>query len=146
ALLVARDAADRNATAERSARLAVERHQARLALNQGLAMCEQDDVAGGLLWLVRGLVRAESAGDPDLAPAARLNLAGWSALLPRPGPLLRPPSRVRCGAFRPDGKVVAVGCEEGEVAFWDAATGRAIGDPLRPDPSAIREVSPLDPA
>src|SRR5262249_51443499 len=57
--------------------------QARLALNQALALCEQGEVSRGLLWLGRSLELATRAGAQDLHFAIRVNLADWQRQLSR---------------------------------------------------------------
>ena len=66
----------------------VDQQASHLAFQHGQALCEQGDVAQGMLWLVRGLKSASIARDHDLEHAFRLNLSAW---WPRLHPL-----RVRC--------------------------------------------------
>jgi serine/threonine protein kinase/WD40 repeat protein len=52
----------------------------KLALERGQQLCQQGEVAQGVLWLARALELAE---DADLRRVCRANLAGWRLHLPR---------------------------------------------------------------
>src|SRR5262249_33076415 len=83
-----------------------------------------------LLWLAHSLELAPSQAD-DLHQAARSNICNWyahvphqlRALLPHHGP-------VYAVAFSPDGRLVLTGGKGGTARFWEAATGKALGQPL----------------
>jgi WD40 repeat protein/tRNA A-37 threonylcarbamoyl transferase component Bud32 len=82
--LQARNAADRQARI----------HEARLALERGTNRCERGDIAGGVLWLVRGLEVAP-ADDAELQWSLRNLLGAWKneicplqAILPHEGTVL----------------------------------------------------------
>jgi WD40 repeat protein len=113
--------------------------QARLALNQGLALCDQGEVARGLLWLVRALDLTEQTGDRDLERAVRINLADWAAQLSPLQRTLAHGAPVLDLAFTADGAtLISVGKDE-QVRFWDAATGKPAGGPARHEhPSGVR--------
>ncbi len=116
----ARQAADQ-------ARRDAEQRQARLALDKGLALCEQGEVGQGLVWLVHGLERAVQAGDAGLERAARINLASWHEQLCRPALTVTLPGPARSVAYSPDGRLLAVGLRSGAAYLYDAETGAPRG-------------------
>jgi WD40 repeat protein/serine/threonine protein kinase len=104
---------------------------ARIALAQGLNLCEQQEASRGVLWLAHSLELATQAEDPDLQRVIRLNLAAarehlgaLRACLPHGGDVL-------AVAFSPDAKTVLTGSKDGNAQRWDAATGECTGAPLR---------------
>jgi WD40 repeat protein len=107
-----------------------EEAEARLALWQGQALCEQGEVGRGLLWLARGLERAASAGASELDRPLRVNLAEWGRRLPRREARLPNPGWVRALTFDPAGRLLLAGGTDGQVHFWDVATGREVGPAL----------------
>jgi WD40 repeat protein/tRNA A-37 threonylcarbamoyl transferase component Bud32 len=107
-----------------------EEAEARLALRQGQALCEQGDVGRGLLWLARSLERATSAGAADLDRPLRVNLAEWGRMLrPQRAPLPNDAS-VLWVAFDPTGRTLLAACKDGRVHFWDVEEGREVGPAL----------------
>ncbi len=123
-----------------SKRQQVDQQSSHLAYEHGQALCEQGDVAQGMLWLVRGLKSAQLAQDDDLERAFRLNLSSWNSRLH--------PLRVRCdhpgmihaAAFSPDGRSIAIGGDDNTLRIRDAATGEPIGDPF-PHPAKVGTVA-----
>jgi eukaryotic-like serine/threonine-protein kinase len=108
----------------------VDQQAAHLAFQHGQALCEQGDVAQGMLWLVRGLKSASIAQDRDLENAFRLNISAW---WPRLYPLLvrcEHPGPIQTAAYSPNGRLIALGGEDGSVIFRESATGKAVGSPL----------------
>jgi WD40 repeat protein len=102
-----------------------------LALDRGVALCDQGDTGSGLLWLARSLELASKTGDADLERAARINLSAWSARMHPLRQCLQRPERVSGVAFSPDGTRLATSCVDGTGQLWDAATGQPIGGALR---------------
>jgi WD40 repeat protein len=103
----------------------------------GLTLCEQGEVASGMLWLARALQTApEETG--DAAHAIRLNLAAWRprlrtlrAILPNRNLATEDPT-ITDLAYSPDGATIAgLSAKTGIVLLWDTATGRLRGEPLR---------------
>jgi WD40 repeat protein len=123
-------AEDRAARARQAEGVADERRrkaeeaEARLALHQGQALGEQGDIRRGLLWLARGLERADSAGARALERPLRVNLAEWADRLDRPLDDLHHSAAVRSLTFDPTGHRLLAGGADGRILTWDVATGR----------------------
>src|SRR5206468_4053044 len=67
-------------------------------------------------------------GNYHYEPTAQL----WNTETGQPvTPVMRNPSGACCATFSPDGRRLAVGCDDGEVQLWDTATGRPLGAPMR---------------
>jgi WD40 repeat protein len=122
-----------------------QRATAKLAALRGQALCEEGEVAAGLLWLARGLELAAAAGAADLEPGIRTNLAQWQQwLLPPPRLSPRHGTPVMAVAFSPDGQTMATGAwwwkhnvpnTPAEVQLWKVGTWEQIGKPmLHPEP------------
>jgi WD40 repeat protein len=103
-------------------------------LEQGLTLCEREQVRPGMLYLARSVEIAAALPAPEAADverAARRNLAAWRPELPALAGLFRHPAPVRAVAFRPDGTQVLTGDKDGTLRLWDVADGRQRGDELR---------------
>ncbi len=101
-----------------------------LALALGLHLCEQGNVALGVLWLARSLETAPPDAQ-DLQWTIRTNLAAWGHTLRPLRASLPAASGVLATAYSPDGKLAATGTEDGTAQLWDVATGEPLGPPLR---------------
>jgi WD40 repeat protein len=123
-----------------AARNKSERHAATLALDQGLALCEQGEIGRGMLWLAHGLEIAPAAA-ADLRYAIRANLAAWRLQLTSLQMSLPHQGSVRAVSFSPDGKTLVTSSElmnaertmldRMEARLWEAATGNPLGPPLQ---------------
>jgi WD40 repeat protein/serine/threonine protein kinase len=101
-----------------------------ISLGLGLHLCEQGDVALGVLWLAHSLEMAPPDAK-DLQRTIRTNLAAWGDTLRPLRASLSTTSEVLTLACSPDGKLVVTGTEDGTVQLWDAAAGKPVGTPLR---------------
>jgi WD40 repeat protein len=109
-----------------------QRLAAELALDRGLALCEQGQIGRGLLWLSRSLEMAADE-DVDLRHAILANLRLWSSRFgPRLRTVLSHTSGVAAVAFSPACKTFLVGGPDGNVRLWETATGRLIWEPRSP--------------
>jgi WD40 repeat protein len=104
--------------------------EARLALQQGQALCERGDLGAGLLWLARALDRAAGAGAVGLDRPVRINLADWGGQVRPPGTRLDNPGALLGLAFDPADRTLLAAGKDGRVHFWDLAAGREDGPPL----------------
>ena len=109
----------------------VDEQSAHLAYEHGQALCEQGDVAQGVLWLVRGLKSARLASDADLERAFRLNLSAWNLKLHPLRVRCEHPGMVHAAIYSPDGRTIALAGDDDTVQVRDAATGEPIGEPFR---------------
>jgi WD40 repeat protein/serine/threonine protein kinase len=121
----------REQTRTAAALKAAQRLSATLALDRGLTLCEQGDGGRGLLWLAHSLEIAAQADDPHLDRLIRANLSGWQRRLSQLKRILPHGDEVCAVAFSRDGRTLLTGSWDGTARFWDAASGRALGQPLR---------------
>jgi WD40 repeat protein/serine/threonine protein kinase len=120
-----------------------ERLSSALALQRGLALCEQGDAARGLLWLAHGLKLAPEQA-ADLQRDIRLNLARWHRPVHPLKACLRHEGGVGPVAFSLDGKVVATVGGDNTVRSWETATGKPVGPPLKHDAKVLAVVFSSD--
>jgi WD40 repeat protein/serine/threonine protein kinase len=113
-----------------SQRCLAERSATNLALDRAVNLCEQGDVALGMLWLTHALKIAPEH-TPELRKLIRANLAGWIGELHPLKALLPHRDTVTAIAYSPDGKSILTASWDHEARLWDAQTGRPIGPPLR---------------
>jgi WD40 repeat protein/tRNA A-37 threonylcarbamoyl transferase component Bud32 len=114
--------------AQERSRLAIQGQRVRaetlatsLALDRGLAHCNQGETALGLLWMTRALELAPP-GATELQHAIRLNLAAWRPeVVPVLGRFLHRPYSRRV-AFTPDGRLCVSAGPDGDVQVRDART------------------------
>jgi WD40 repeat protein len=142
-----RDLADRRARAEQSERhraetaeRAARRQAADSTLERAQILCQQGELARGLLWMVEGLRMARQAADADLEDALRWNLGAWARevhpleqVLPHSGP-------VHALTFDPAGTTLATGGARGKVHLWDPLTGQPHGR-LLDHPAAVNALA-----
>src|SRR5262249_62036354 len=88
------------------------------------------DVTLGLLPCAGGWAAAPG-GAPALDRAVRANLRAWAFQTHALSACLDPPEPITCAAWSPDGRLVVTGGEDGTARVWHAASGRAVGSPLR---------------
>jgi WD40 repeat protein len=118
---------------EEAQRKLTERRLADHYLDRGLGLCEQGDVAQGMLWLAQSL-RTAPVGEKASEMPARANLAHWRQRLAGMKAMLE--HRGRCVAFSPDSKYVLTGtgvntaqvCSTAQV--WEIASGKPVGGKL----------------
>jgi WD40 repeat protein/serine/threonine protein kinase len=101
---------------------------AALALQRGLALCEQGDAASGLLFLAHSLKLAPEQA-ADLQRDVRANLLRWHAdvhpltlAYPHPGP-------IAFTDLTPSKNALLTAGSDGSFAIWESATGKLLGAP-----------------
>src|SRR5262249_39417087 len=121
------------AEAERVTRALVESNRRLAILNfeRGQAASERGELGPGLIWTVESLRAATEAGDPAWQRLARTNLPAWVHDNPELKAVFSHEGRVHTVAFSPDGKTILTGSWDQTARLWDAASGRALGEPLR---------------
>ncbi len=112
-----------------------------LSLERASNLCQQGDLARGMLWLTRALdishsdifLPDEGAG---LGRAVRANLSAWRGRLHGLRHVLAHPAAVENALFSPDGRLVITVGADNAVRLWDAATAAPLGQPL-PHPGPV---------
>jgi WD40 repeat protein/serine/threonine protein kinase len=111
-------------------------------LQRGLLLCNQGEVARGMLWMTRsleGLPHGYSAEER----AIRLNLAGWQASLSRLALFVKHEQRLNMVSFTPCGTRVLAASDDGLACLWDAETGKLAVPPMvHPDEVRVAVASP----
>lgn len=110
--------------------------QATMALDRGLAWCDQGEVGRGMLWLARGLELAP-ADDEGLQRAIRSQLAVWRRRLHSVRMVLPHEGTVYGVAVSPDGRLVLTASKGQLVRIWDAATGKQAFPPIQVPASTV---------
>jgi WD40 repeat protein/serine/threonine protein kinase len=122
------------------------RHKAesRLAesyLDRGVSLCDQGEVARGLLWLMRAL-QVAPAEARDLQRVIRINLAAWHRELnPLEAVLPDQYFEVHPVSSR-DGTVLLTVDTQGRAHLWEAATGKRIAGPFPNEGPARASLNP----
>jgi WD40 repeat protein/serine/threonine protein kinase len=112
-----------------------ERLSTTLALDRALSLCEQGDVALGVLWLARALEIAPEK-EPEFRHLIRANLAAWEhELLPLRG-LLQHQDVVFAVDWSSDSKAILTGGWEARGRLWNVDSGNELGSSLR-HPSGV---------
>jgi WD40 repeat protein/serine/threonine protein kinase len=95
-------------------------------LDRGITLCEQGELARGMLWLATGLQVAPDDAT-DLQYALRANLAAWSGRMPALRAVFQYPQSVTFELLSPDARTVYLVNKEGAAELWDAVTAKRIG-------------------
>lgn len=123
--------------AQKKAKDELERLSAGDLFHQGNALCEQGQIAAGLLSFARALEMAVHADDADLERVLRSNLSAWRHRLVHKRGELHHNSPIFAVAYSPKGDRAAtaggssIAGAECAVRIWDVATGWQLGEPLR---------------
>ncbi|MHC4957659.1 MAG: WD40 repeat domain-containing serine/threonine protein kinase [Planctomycetota bacterium] len=102
----------------------------RMAVDKGLALCDDGQVGPGLLWLARALEMAPP-GRSATQQAIRRNLNAWRSELHTVEMVYPHDAGIICVAFHPGGEVLATGCTDDHARLWNLRTGELVADPLR---------------
>jgi WD40 repeat protein/tetratricopeptide (TPR) repeat protein len=118
-------------TAESKLRVRAQSEIAERNLDHALDFARRGDVDYALLWMAEALEQVP-AERPEIARMLRANLGGWEGQVLRRRAVLDQPAHVSPFArFRPDGRVILTASDKGTARFWEAATGRPLGPPLK---------------
>jgi len=117
-----RDSANAARQREAQARRDEQRLNFHMAFDRGLALCDQGQVASGMLWLARALKLAPR--DEAVVGVIRANLTAWRRELHTLQSIYPSPQGASTVAISPDGTLVLTGAIDGVVQLWDRRTGR----------------------
>jgi WD40 repeat protein len=112
------------ASKEAKARSDLARSSADLAIDRGLSLAEAGDAARGLPFLEQA---ARLDPDGSLGRAARANLGAWSPLVPRLDGSTLLEADFSTAVASSDREIVAIGGQDGSIAFWDVGRLRPLG-------------------
>jgi WD40 repeat protein/tRNA A-37 threonylcarbamoyl transferase component Bud32 len=99
-------------------------------LGRGLALCDQNQTAQGMLWLARGLQKSPPDAD-DLRCYLRSCLASWQSRQCSLQGCLPHADVVRFVAFSLDGASCLTVCYDGTCQVWDTANGTRKSPPFQ---------------
>jgi Flp pilus assembly protein TadD/Leucine-rich repeat (LRR) protein len=105
-------------------------YSAHIALDRALDLCYRtdrpDEQSEGILWLGRSLELADRAGAADLEWCIRANLTAWRQEFRTSNPPPLEADAVRAVAFSSDGKLLALGKQDGTIDLQDRITGKTV--------------------
>lgn len=104
-------------------------------VHRGAVLLAEGDVAGAALCFAQALKLDQA--DAERARTHRIRLAAALRDAPRPQNIFFRESPVVCSAVSPDGKLLAAGCDDGNVQIWDLTNGTKIGKPLKHERSIV---------
>jgi WD40 repeat protein len=105
-----------------------------LVLQSGIAratdLCQQGDVAQGLLWWADSLERAEDLKAADAERLIRSNLGSWAQRWHTLRACLEHTHTITAVALAPSGRLAATAGTDGTVQLWQTPAGAKVGKPL----------------
>ncbi len=131
------EAEDQRSRADRE-RATAEMLLARMALDRGLRMCNDNHGCEGLQWIIRSMEFAPQ--DRELQRVARCNVDGWMPYQHQLRAILTHPKPIRSLAISPEGRWVLTGSEDGLARVWDSTAGSPYGADMRHE-AAIHAVA-----
>jgi WD40 repeat protein/tRNA A-37 threonylcarbamoyl transferase component Bud32 len=113
------------AVAQGQAAREAQRQSVRMALERGLALCEEGDIRRGLHWLARGL-EITPRGEADLELVLRSNLAAWADRAATLRTVLWQQGEAMALAVSPDATTAFVAGKDGTARLFESTTGTSI--------------------
>jgi WD40 repeat protein/tRNA A-37 threonylcarbamoyl transferase component Bud32 len=113
----------------------------RLSMDRASDLCQQGEVARGMLWLTRALdISHDDSFPPEeveaLRRSVRANLGAWRGRLHALRHVLPHPAPVDTAIFSPNGRLAIAACSDYRVRLWHSATGSTAARPLE-HPAAV---------
>jgi WD40 repeat protein len=102
----------------------------RMALDRGLALCDEGHVGHGMLWLARALELCP-ADAQEMERVVRANLNAWHRELNAVDAMFAHEAPVISVAVNPRGDRLVTGSSDHTAQIWNLHTGEPIGEPLK---------------
>ena len=93
---------------------------------------------GAMLW---SLHEHKFVAGPMPSPLGDVHHTGYNSAGERVEGWSKEPVQIRAAAFSPDGDLLAIGYENGEIVLWNTRTGKAAGPPIRGHTSWVTALS-----
>ncbi len=125
----ARADAERHSQEAEDERHATQKLLAESYVDRGRFLCQQNELAQGLLWMSRGL-RTLPENEADAERLIRARIGAWERQLPRRLTQVSHSAGIVAAKFSPDGQWFATASVDGTARLWDTSTGNPHGAPL----------------
>jgi eukaryotic-like serine/threonine-protein kinase len=99
----------------------------RLAIDRGVALCEQGNSDEGMLWLAAALERLP-ADAPRLEHSVRALMAAWRPRWHLLRTVFSHGDAMTAAAFSPDGRWLVTGSNDRTARLWETSTGRQLAE------------------